>query len=227
MKKIDLIKLLESMEDEAEVIDILKDHEEIKSLAKDFDVNSITLEDFKKILQDNNTIKGYYQSTLDSGVSKGVSSFEKNFTENKLPKIIEDELKRKSNEGKTPEQIRLLELEKKLESMEKEKTKAELMAKYTKTLNEKKLPSELVNFIISDNEEVINENIGKFENMFKSTVDSLVQEKLKGGQYVPPTTTSQEVKNPWKHGQINLTEQARILREDPALARNLKANANK
>jgi len=215
------------MEDEAEVIDILKEHEEIKSLAKDFDVNNITLEDFKKILQDNNTIKGYYQSTLDSGVGKGVSSFEKNFTENKLPKIIEDELKKKSNEGKTPEQIRLLELEKKLETMEKEKTKAELMAKYTKTLNEKKLPSELVNFIIADNEEVINENIGKFENMFKSTVDSLVQEKLKGGEYVPPKGETTTLKNPFSKEHFNLTEQARILKENPALASTLKASANK
>lgn len=223
MKKIDLLKLLENMEDEAEVLDILKDHEEIKSLAKDFDVNSITLEDFKTMLANNETIKGYHQSTLDSAVSKGVESFKTN----KMPSYLEKAIKDKENEGKTPEQIRLLELEKKLETMEKEKTKAELMAKYTKTLNEKKLPSELVNFIIADNEEVINENIGKFENMFKSTVDSLVQEKLKGGEYVPPKGETTTLKNPFSKEYFNLTEQARILKENPALASTLKASANK
>lgn len=223
MKKNELLKLIESMEDEAEVIDVLKDHEEIKSLAKDFDVNSITLEDFKTMLANNETIKGYHQSTLDSAVSKGVESFKTN----KMPSYIEKAIEDKANEGKTPEQIRLAELEQKLANMEKEKTKAELVAKYTKTLNEKNLPSELVNFIITDNEEVINENIGKFENMFKSTVDSLVQEKLKGGQYVPPKGETPTTKNPFSKEYFNLTEQAKILKENPALAATLKASANK
>jgi hypothetical protein len=227
LKKIDLLKLIESIKDEAEVIDILKEHEEIKSLAKDFDVSNITLENFKKILQDNDTVKGYYQSTLDSGISKGVSSFEKNFTENKLPKMIDEELRKKSNEGLTEEQIQLRELQKQIEDMQKEKTRAELTTKYTKELNEKKLPTELVDFVIADNEEVINENIGKFEIMIKSCVDSMVQEKLKGGEYVPPKGTTTEIKNPWKTGQINLTEQARILKENSALASTLKASANK
>lgn len=223
MKKIDLLKLIESMEDEAEVLDILKEHEEIKSLAKDFDVSKITLEDFKTMLANNETIKGYHQSTLDSAVSKGVESFKTN----KMPSYIEKAIEDKANEGKTPEQIRLLELEQKLANMEKEKTKAELVAKYTKTLNEKNLPGELVNFIITDNEEVINENIGKFENMFKSTVDTLVQEKLKGGQYVPPKGETPTTKNPFSKEYFNLTEQAKILKENPALAATLKANANK
>jgi len=223
LKKIDLLKLIESMEDEAEVLDVLKDHEEIKSLAKDFDVNSITLEDFKTMLANNETIKGYHQSTLDSAISKGVESFKTN----KMPTYLEKALKDKENEGKTPEQIRLLELEKKLESMEKEKIKAELVAKYTKTLNEKKLPGELVNFIIADNEEVINDNIRKFETMFKSTVDSLVQEKLKGGEYVPPKGEISTLKNPFSKEYFNLTEQAKILKENPALASTLKASANK
>ena len=223
MKKNELLKLIENLEDEAEVLDILKEHEEIKSLAKDFDVNSITLEDFKTMLANNETIKGYHQSTLDSAVSKGVESFKTN----KMPSYIEKAIEDKANEGKTPEQIKLVELEQKLANMEKEKTKAELMAKYTKTLNEKNLPSELVNFIITDNEEVINENIGKFENMFKSTVDSLVQEKLKGGQYVPPKGETPTNKNPFSKEHFNLTEQAKILKENPALAATLKASANK
>ena len=223
MKKNELLKLIENLEDEAEVLDILKEHEEIKSLAKDFDVNSITLEDFKTMLANNETIKGYHMSTLDSAVSKGVESFKTN----KMPSYIEKAIEDKANEGKTPEQIKLVELEQKLANMEKEKTKAELMAKYTKTLNEKNLPSELVNFIITDNEEVINENIGKFENMFKSTVDSLVQEKLKGGQYVPPKGETPTTKNPFSKEHFNLTEQAKILKENPALAATLKASANK
>lgn len=215
-----MLKLIENLEDEAEVLDILKEHEEIKSLAKDFDVNNITLEDFKTMLANNETIKGYHQSTLDSAVSKGVESFKTN----KMPSYIEKAIEDKANEGKTPEQIRLAELEQKLANMEKEKTKAELMAKYTKTLNEKNLPSELVNFIITDNEEVINENIGKFENMFKSTVDTLVQEKLKGGQYVPPKgeTTPNSIKKE-DFNKMSYKERVALKNDNP----NLYAELNK
>ena len=220
MKKNELLKLIENLEDEAEVLDILKEHEEIKSLAKDFDVNSITLEDFKTMLANNETIKGYHQSTLDSAVSKGVESFKSN----KMPSYIEKAIEDKANEGKTPEQIKLVELEQKLANMEKEKTKAELVAKYTKTLNEKNLPSELVNFIITDNEDVINENIGKFENMFKSTVDSLVQEKLKGGQYVPPKgeTTPNSIKKE-DFNKMSYKERVALKNDNP----NLYAELNK
>ena len=42
-----------------------------------------------------------------------------------------------------------------------------------------------------------------------------------GGQH------NQDVKNPWKSGSINLTEQIRISKEDPTLAGSLKSQANK
>ena len=62
MKKIDLLKLIEGLEDEADVLETLKEQEEIKGLIKPFDVEKITLEDFKKVITENKEIKGYYTS---------------------------------------------------------------------------------------------------------------------------------------------------------------------
>ncbi len=48
---------------------------------------------------------------------------------------------------------------------------------------------------------------------------------LKGREPHPDNTPPPPQKNPWKKDQINLTEQGRILRDDPELAERLKAAA--
>jgi len=177
MKKIDLLKLVESMEDEAEVIDILKEHEEIKSLAKDFDVNSITLENFKNMLANNKEIKGYYQSTLDSGIGKGVSAFEKNFTENKLPKIIEDE--KKKAEGLTEEQIKLNEALAEVDKMKKENAKEKAINRYSKLLIDKGLNGELVNYLPIDAEDSeIEKAISNIEKIITDAVAKVKEKEI-------------------------------------------------
>ena len=132
MKKIELLKLIESLEDEADVLDTLKEQEEIKGLIKPFDVEKITLEDFKKVITDNKEIKGYYTSEKDRAVSKGIETFKSN----NLQKLIDEELKKKSNEGLSEEAIQLKELQAKFEALEKKKTIYELIGKYTKFLAE-------------------------------------------------------------------------------------------
>ena len=133
MKKIDLLKLIEGLEDETDVLDTLKEQEEVKGLIKPFDVNEITLEDFKKAIADNKEIRGYYASEKDRAVSKGIETFKSN----NLQKLIDEELKKKSNEGLSEEAIQLKELQAKFEALEKEKTISELKGKYTKSLLEK------------------------------------------------------------------------------------------
>ena len=112
MKKRDLLKLIEGLEDETDVLDTLKEQEEVKGLIKPFDVNEITLEDFKKVIADNKEIKGYYASEKDRAVTKGIETFKSN----NLPKLIDEELKKKSNEGLSEEAIQLKELQAKYQA---------------------------------------------------------------------------------------------------------------
>ena len=86
MKKIDLLKLIEGLEDETDVLDTLNEQEEIKGLIKPFDVEKITLEDFKKVITENKEIKGYYTSEKDRAVSKGIETFKSN----NLQKVIDE-----------------------------------------------------------------------------------------------------------------------------------------
>lgn len=202
MKKNELLKLIEQLEDEAEVIDILKDNEEIKSLAKDFDVNKIALEDFQKLLQENKEIKGYWTSEKDRAVSKGVNTFK----ENNLPKLIDEAIKAKSNEGKTPEQIALEEIQAKYEAMEKQMKIKELESKYKDALVEKGLDTRLMKFIIAENEEDITKNIDFFGEIIASNTNLKVNERLNESSFKP--------KNNKDFNNYNVMTKEELLKKD-------------
>ncbi len=183
MLKNELLELIKKIPEDGEILDSLKGIEGLANSSIDY--SKLTIEDYKNILENNKEIKGYWTSEKDSVISKAIDSHDKKFMAEKLPKLVEDELKKKSNEGLTEEQIQLKELQKQIETMKFEKQRAELSSKYSKTLAEKKLPSDLIDFVLSDNEEVINSNISKFETMMKSYVDGQVNERLKGSPKPP------------------------------------------
>lgn len=185
MKKADLIKLIEGLEDEVDVLDTLKENEEIKGLIKPFDASKLALEDFTKLLQENDTIKGYWTSEKNRAVTEGIEGFKKK----DMKKLIDEAIKAKSNEGKTPEQIKLEELETKLAEMEKEKTIATNKANYSKILGEKGLSTDLLDFIYADEEAVFNENIDKINTIIQSAVTSSTNKILNNNEYIPPTSS--------------------------------------
>ena len=184
MKKIELLKLIESLEDEADVLDTLKEQEEIKGLIKPFDIEKITLEDFKKVITDNKEIKGYYTSEKDRAVSKGIETFKSN----NLQKLIDEELKKKSNEGLSEEAIQLKELQAKFEALERKKTISELKGKYTKFLAEKGLNAELVDFVFNEDEEIFNSNVERINNILQNSINLKTNEILNNNEYIPPTS---------------------------------------
>lgn len=189
MKKIELLKLIESLEDEADVLDTLKEQEEIKGLIKPFDVEKITLEDFKKVITDNKEIKGYYTSEKDRAVSKGIETFKSN----NLQKLIDEELKKKSNEGLSEEAIQLKELQAKFEALEKKKTISELKGKYTKFLAEKGLNAELVDFVFNEDEEIFNSNVERINNILQNSINLKTNEILNNNEYIPPTSGGESI----------------------------------
>lgn len=184
MKKIDLLKLIEGLEDETDVLDTLKEQEEIKGLIKPFDVNEITLEDFKKVIADNKEIKGYYASEKDRAVTKGIETFKSN----NLQKLVDEELKKKSNEGLSEEAIQLKELQAKFAALEKEKAISELKGKYTKLLIEKGLNAELIDFVFNEDEEIFNSNVERINNILQDSINSKTNEILNNNEYIPPTS---------------------------------------
>lgn len=186
MKKSELLELLKDTADDADINETLQG---IEGLIKPLDVNSIGLEDFKNVLENNKEAKAYYQSTLDSGIGKGVAAFK----EKTLPGIIEEELKKANNKNKTPEQIALEELQAKFEALEKEKTKAEMSSKYTKVLTEKGLSADLLNFILGADDETTEKNIETLSNIINSSVSTGIEKEITKDPPMP--SKSQGIEN--------------------------------
>lgn len=143
-----------------------------------------TLENFKSRLE-NKEFKSFMDSEKDKHAEKVKETALDNFKKNDMKKLIDAEIL-KRNPQKTPEQLKIEELENKFKDMEKAKAKAEMVAKYKDTLSEKKIPSNLIDFLLGDNEETTDANITLFENSMKTYVDNQVKERISKGSYTPP-----------------------------------------
>ena len=92
-----------------------------------------------------------------------------------------------------------------------------------KELSTKSLPTEFSKYLIGEDAETCMSNIKEFDLHWQQAIANVVDARLrgstpKGGSGNVPTV------NPWKEGQINLTQQGKIWRENHELARTLMNN---
>lgn len=196
-------ELLELLKDIGEDADINETIQGVEGLTKTSDIKTIGLDDFKSVLETNDIAKSYFQSSLDSGIGKGVATYKENFMKNELPKLVEDGIKAKSNEGKSEIEIKYEEMQKQLDTMVAEKAKAEMANKFTKELSTKGLPTDLIDFVLGSDEETTNSNIEKISTILNSATDLKVKEKLGESTYVPPKNDGVVGKITWEQVQEN------------------------
>ena len=154
----------------------------INEVEENSEIDEIILNNgFNELLASNKDI----QSLVDGKVTKGIESFKKK----SMPKLIEAEILKRTGETETPEAKAIRELHQKLDAMEKEKARAEMVAKFKDTLIDKKIPSKLIDFVLGDDEETTTANIELFEDSMKNYINSQVSEKLNNG-YKPPIETT-------------------------------------
>ncbi|MCI1478212.1 MAG: DUF4355 domain-containing protein [Clostridium beijerinckii] len=183
MLKTELVKLIENLGDQDDVMETLKG---IEGLSQPFDATKATLDDYKAMLENNAEVKGYYKSTFDSAVGKAVDSHDKKFNEEKLPKIIEEEIKKRSNEGKTPDQIKLDEALAEIQKIKVEKAQSEMKAKYTKVLSDKGFGTDWLDLIkLSDNEESNDKTIEKLSELYNTAVTKGINSKITENPPIP------------------------------------------
>jgi hypothetical protein len=215
---------------------------------KQFDEETINLETIKKFLndnKDNDEVKAYLkelstptkdgvegflateegkkllQPKLDSFFTKGLTTWK----EKNLTGLVEEEYRKKHPE-ETEEQKQIRQLQERLDASEKKSQRESLLNKALEVADGKGLPKKLVNYFLGEDEDTTLTNITQVETELKEWAKS--QTKLGGrnpNNPNPPNPTDYKGKNPWKKDSINLTEQARILREDPELAKQLQAQA--
>ena len=121
------------------------------------------------------------QPEMDKYFNKGLDTWKTN----NLDKLINDEIS-KRNPSTDPKDIELAQMKAQLEAMQKEALRKDLANKALKVANEKKLPTELIDFFIGDDEETTNNNIKNFEKIFNTAVSSSVDNKIKDNTHIPP-----------------------------------------
>jgi len=182
MKKNELLELLKEIGDDQEVNETILGIEDFAK-SSEFDVNKLTLEDFKKVITDNKEILGYYTSEKDRAVSKGIETFKTN----NLQKLIDEGIKAKSDEGLTEEQKQIRELIAYKEQKEKEEKINGIKKGYKDIFAEKKLSTDLMDFINFDGEkENIDSAIEKLSKIFGDSVNTEVKNRIGDKDETPP-----------------------------------------
>lgn len=105
-----------------------------------------------------------------------------------------DEAVTKANPQETQEQKKIRELEERLNQKEKAETRQALLNKSLVIADEKKLPKDLLEYFLGENEETTTKNIEKLETVFNKHVETVVNERLKG-DYKPPKSGNEHNKN--------------------------------
>ena len=181
MLKSELLEKLKDINDDTDINETILSMEDFAKSSSKLDVSKLTVEDFKNVLENNQMIKGYYTSQMDSSISKAIDSHDKKFQKEKLPKIIEDELKKRSNEGLTPEQIEIKELKAQMEAMKAEKEANDLLNTNRTKLKEVNLSEDLAKYIKEDSD------IEFFKNLITESVNNGVKNKINSSNYTPPS----------------------------------------
>lgn len=177
MLKKDLLKLIENIEDEASIDEVLSKSDFAKSLLQ----SGLTLNAFKEKMNEPE-FKSYLDSIKDKHFEKALETWKSN----NLQTIINDEVLKATGKKKTPEQLKIEELEKRMLESEAKAKKAERIAKYKDVLAEKKIPMEMIEYFLTDDEETTMTRIDNFKTFVDDIVNTSVKEKIASGSYTPP-----------------------------------------
>lgn len=176
---------------------------------------------------DEEKLEKFIQAKVDritSKLGKEKADLQKELDKLKREKMTEEEIKQfeiseKEKALAEREQV-LLDRENRLYAIKAIKT-AQLDDGSDKSL-------ELVDFVMSNDTETIDKRVKAFGELVKKFVAAEVDKKFKGNGRTPNGGSSGSgSKNPFSKDTFNLTEQMRILSENPELAKTLQQSAVK
>jgi hypothetical protein len=134
----------------------------------------------KSFIESDEEAKKYLSSTKDKFFTSSLESWKSNNLEN----LINEEIKKRFPE-KSPEQVKLAELEFKIQESERKAMMAELRAKARDLAKEKNLPFEFIDRFIGENEEATVQSINDFEKIWTTTIAKEVEKRMAGNHRDP------------------------------------------
>lgn len=182
MNKAELLALVNEIDDNADIDEII--------LSNGFAKPITDVEGLNKLLESDKSLQGLFDKKVTTGIE--------NFKKNGMQKIIEAEVLKRTGKNETPEQKEIRELKERLDKADKEKAKAEMISKYKDVLTEKKIPSNMIDFLLAEDDETTGANIELFENSMKQYIETGIKAKLGDSEYTPPTGGGNVGKVTWE-----------------------------
>ena len=192
MIKSELLELINEIDNEGDVDAVLD--------------GLLTLDKFKNKL-DEKEFKAFLDSEKDKYSAKAINTALENYKKKELPKVIADEIAKAKGEPQTEQEKQLLELQKKIEIMEKEKARAEMTSKYKSVLSEKSIPVDMIDFLLAGDDEATISNIDLFEKAMNKYVEDKVTERLSNSNYEPKSNKDDK-------GKLSLEDMASMSIEE-------------
>lgn len=169
----------------SELLDLLKDIQDDTDIDEIVSKNYLNLDNFKKKLEEAE-FKSFMDSEKDKHSAKAIATALDNFKKKDMQKLIDAEVLKRTGDNETPEQKKIRELEEQFANLQKEKAKSEMISKYKDVLTEKHIPTNLIDFLLGEDDDLTNANIDLFENSMKEYIDNKVNDRLKDSSYIPP-----------------------------------------
>lgn len=189
-----------------------KDNEDVKILLKEM-IDEKILND----ILETDTAKRLLQPKMDRYFAKGLETWK----QNNLNKIVEEEIAKRFP-PETPEQKQIRELQQKLQEMEMATKREKLQALKLKALSEQGLPAKLSDFINVDNEELLPEVINTLKEVWTTSIESVINERLKGQTpHTPQQVNSGKQLTKEDIAKMPVKERMKIYNENPELWRKI------
>ena len=179
MKKSELLKLIEQLDDNASVDEVLSQTDFAKSVLK----GGLTLDAFKEKLTEDKTFKSFMDSEKDKHYQKALETWKAN----NLQPIIDDAVLKATGKKKTPLELKVEELERKNAEAEARANELARQGKINALLSEKGLNQELTKYLkFEGDDEAIATSMYNFKAFLEDMVNEGVKSEIDKGVYVPP-----------------------------------------
>ena len=177
MKKSELLNLVSSLSDDDNVLEILKNNEQLKALQE------ISFDSVKSYLENKEDGKMYLQKFADSKVTAGI----KTWKDNNLQKLIDKAVLDATGKNKEPWQIEMDKMKAEMEQEKAKNTKILRESKAKDLLTAKGLKTELLPYInLGEDDEAMTNTINNLSVFVNDIVSDQVKTVMANGSYTPP-----------------------------------------
>lgn len=174
MNKKELLKLVESINDEGSVDEVLSKSDFAKSLLQ----SGLTLNAFKEKMKTDKDFKAFIDSENDKAL--------KTWKDNNLEKELEPFIKEKYPDLITdPVQKELLELKKQLADERAANARKDLLAQVMKYAKDTNLPASIIEKCLDEDFDKTKEIIDSIADDWSKGLEAIATEKMKSNSYTP------------------------------------------